>query len=211
MSGFFGTLLEMATRIGGKCEQVENVADLPDILLDIVSTQIDDVALTVDGSDVVDESYSPPLPFEGPGDVNATTDQQTKSWTLVSIGPVFQPLGRAPLTMKPLIWRLFQFNAARPLKLQLASTTRLAVSLTRDAQKVFLCAWLILTGWEVGALCASTTRLATKSTQVAMMKLDCAMPDQMGMETNALYASTTRLAAASTRDAQKAFLCAWLN
>jgi len=65
----------MATRTGGKCEQVENVADLPDILLDIVSTQIDDVALTVDGSDVVDESYSPPLPFEGPGDVNATTDQ----------------------------------------------------------------------------------------------------------------------------------------
>ena len=62
-------LLDLATRSGGTCTDVPTVTDLPDILPQVVSSQITSVSYTVDGGAPVDLSAQLDLPQDGPIDL----------------------------------------------------------------------------------------------------------------------------------------------
>ena len=62
-------LLDLATRSGGTCTDVPTVTDLPDILPQVVASQITSVSYTVDGGAPVDLSAQLDLPQDGPTDL----------------------------------------------------------------------------------------------------------------------------------------------
>lgn len=67
-------LLDLATRSGGTCTDVPTVNELPDILPQVVASQITSVSYTVDGGDPVDLSAELGLPKNGPTDLDVVFD-----------------------------------------------------------------------------------------------------------------------------------------
>ena len=63
-------LVDLATRSGGTCTDVPTVTDLPDILPQVVASQITSVSYTVDGGAPVDLSAQLDLPQDGPTDLH---------------------------------------------------------------------------------------------------------------------------------------------
>lgn len=61
-------LQEIAARTGGTCTNVRDASSLPDILPEIIGSQLTRATLTVDGGAPIDisASFSPPLPLQGP-------------------------------------------------------------------------------------------------------------------------------------------------
>ncbi len=69
--GAEGTLDDMAAATGTDCVEVPDPADLPDIVADLVSTQLLEVEVTVDGSPVP-ATLVPGLPADGPVSVDVS-------------------------------------------------------------------------------------------------------------------------------------------
>lgn len=67
-------LLDLATRSGGTCTDVPTVTDLPDILPQVVASQITAASYTVDGGDPVDLSGQLGLPQDGPSMLDVSFD-----------------------------------------------------------------------------------------------------------------------------------------
>lgn len=67
-------LADLATLSGGACTNVPTVADLPDILPEIIGARITAVSYTVDDGDPVDISASLALPVDGPASVPLAFD-----------------------------------------------------------------------------------------------------------------------------------------
>ena len=67
-------LLDLATRSGGTCTDVPTVTDLPEILPQVVASQITSVSYTVDGGDPADLSAQLDLPQDGPTDLEVAFD-----------------------------------------------------------------------------------------------------------------------------------------
>lgn len=70
--GSDGTLQAMADDTGGTCTNVPDPANLPAIVENVTATELEAVALTVDGSATALDSIAPMPPFDGPGSTDFT-------------------------------------------------------------------------------------------------------------------------------------------
>lgn len=74
-NGGRGSLQQIADATGGDCTEVENVADLPDVIPGVIDSELTELQLSVDGGAPVDISSSatPALPQTGPANVTFAT------------------------------------------------------------------------------------------------------------------------------------------
>jgi hypothetical protein len=68
-----GSLHDIASATGGSCTEVPNVADLPDVLPEIIQAQLTGLELRVDGELVTIDNMDPQLPEDGPVTINYST------------------------------------------------------------------------------------------------------------------------------------------
>ncbi|HEY8472820.1 MAG TPA: PKD domain-containing protein [Natronosporangium sp.] len=72
-----GSLQDIADGTGGECREVDNIADLPGDLLEAFAAELSGLSLSVDGGPATPiTSVTPPLPQEGPADVDYTVDTE---------------------------------------------------------------------------------------------------------------------------------------
>jgi hypothetical protein len=68
-----GSLHDIASATGGSCTEVPNVADLPDVLPQVIEAQLTGLDLRVDGELVAIDDMDPQLPEDGPATIHYAT------------------------------------------------------------------------------------------------------------------------------------------